>query len=199
MKVIYWDVVSPEEIGTSEFRRELEVPEPSNLRACGAYRAVAGAASELVDKADFAGLDSGIGQTATNYIEVLGEMFRVDKRVIVERIITPLTTDPVSTKQLALPHTAESPLAQKPLSVEDRVYQVIRSHAPDVKDLSPLTRVSTIGDSLALLELALGLEGEFGCGEIADEVLLEWQTVGDAVKCVEKMLLSQGVQRPGVL
>lgn len=65
-----------------------------------------------------------------------------------------------------------------------------------MKDLSPLTRISTIGDSLALLELALGLEGEFGCGEIADDVLLGWQTVGDAVKCVEQMLLAQGTVKP---
>lgn len=195
MKVIYWDVVSPEEIGTSEFRRELEIPDDLNAREAALV------ASELVDKADFAGMDSGLGQTATNYIQVDGEMFRVDKRVVVERRATSLTTDPAPTKQLALPLTDAKP------SVEDRVYQVIRSHSPDVKDLSPLTRVSTIGDSLALLELALGLEGEFGCGEITDEVLSEWQTVGDAVKCVEKMLLSQGVvksappvehQRPGI-
>jgi len=184
VKVIYWDVVSPEEIGTSEFRRELEIPDDLNAREAALV------ASELVDKADFAGMDRGIGQTATNYIQVGGEMFRVDKRVVVERRATPLETDPVSTKQLALPLPNAKP------SVEDRVYQVIRSHSPDVKDLSPLTRVSTIGDSLALLELALGLEGEFGCGEIPDEVLLEWQTVGDAVKCVEKMLLSQGTVKP---
>jgi len=184
VKVIYWDVVSPEEIGTSEFRRELEIPGDLDAREAALV------ASELVDKADFAGMDRGIGQTATNYIQVDGEMFRVDKRVVVERRATSLETDPVPTKQLALPLPNAKP------SVEDRVYQVIRSHSPDVKDLSPLTRVSTIGDSLALLELALGLEGEFGCGEITDEVLLEWQTVGDAVKCVEKMRLSQGTVKP---
>jgi len=176
--------VSPEEIGTSEFRRELEVADEFHPNEAAL------AASRLVDKADFFGVAGCLGETAANYIQVGGEIFRVDKRVVVERRATSLTTDPVPTKQLALP-----PPNAKP-SVEDRVYQVIRSHSPDVKDLSPLTRVSTIGDSLALLELALGLEGEFGCGEITDEVLSEWQTVGDAVKCVEKMLLSQGVVKP---
>lgn len=79
---------------------------------------------------------------------------------------------------------------------------------PDAGDLSPLTPIKSLGDSLALFELALNLEGEFGFGEIADEVVADWQTIGDVVKCAERMVLEQGAakpsppvehQRPGVL
>lgn len=192
MKVIYWDVVSPEEIGTSEFRRELEIPGDLDAREAALV------ASELVDKADFAGVDSGIGQTATNYIQVGGEMFRVDKRVVVERRATPLETDPVSTKQLALPLTSESPPVQTPLSVEDRVFRVIRGYAQGDFDLSSQTRLDSIFDSVGVIEVSIGLEGEFGF-DFAEDHFEDWVTVDDVVKCVEKMLLSQGVAKPAPL
>lgn len=192
MKVIYWDVVSPEEIGTSEFRRELEIPGDLNAREAALV------ASELVDKADFAGVDSGIGQTATNYIQVGGEMFRVDKRVVVERRATPLETDPVSTKQLALPLTSESPPVQTPLSVEDRVFRVIRGYAQGDFDLSSQTRLDSIFDSVGVIEVSIGLEGEFGF-DFAEDPFEDWVTINDVVKCVEKMLLSQGVAKPAPL
>ena len=192
MKVIYWDVVSPEEIGTSEFRRELEIPGDLDAREAALV------ASELVDKADFAGVDSGIGQTATNYIQVGGEMFRVDKRVVVERRATPLETDPVSTKQLALPLTSEPPPVQTPLSVEDRVFRVIRGYAKGDFDLSSQTRLDSIFDSVGVIEVSIGLEGEFGF-DFAEDHFEDWVTVGDVVKCVEKMLLSQGVAKPAPL
>lgn len=189
MKVIYWDVVSPEEIGTSEFRRELEIPDDLDAREAALV------ASELVDKADFAGVDSGIGQTATNYIQVGGEMFRVDKRVVVERRATPLETDPVPTKQLALPLTSESPPVQTPLSVEDRVFRVIRGYAQGDFDLSSQTRLDSIFDSVGVIEVSIGLEGEFGF-DFAEDHFEDWVTVDDVVKCVEKMLLSQGTVKP---
>lgn len=208
MKVIYWDVVSPEEIGTSEFRRELEIPGDLDAREAALV------ASELVDKADFAGVDSGIGQTATNYIQVGGEMFRVDKRVVVERRATPLETDPVPTKQLALPLTSESPPVQTPLSVEDRVFRVIRGyvseHISGGITIALTTKLDSIFDTVdrhqpiargtqpGIVELSFGLEGEFGF-DSSEDYVDEWVTVGDVVKCVEKMLLSQGVAKPAPL
>jgi acyl carrier protein len=192
VKVIYWDVVGPEEIGTSEFRRELEIPGDLDAREAALV------ASELVDKADFAGVDSGIGQTATNYIQVGGEMFRVDKRVVVERRATPLETDPVPTKQLALPLISEPPPAQTPLSVEDRVFRVIRGYAQGDFDLSSQTRLDSIFDSVGVIEVSIGLEGEFGF-DFAEDRFEEWATIDDVVKCVEKMLLSQGVAKPAPL
>ncbi len=188
MKVIYWDVVSPEEIGTSEFRRELEIPDDLDAREAALV------ASELVDIADFAGVDSGIGQTATNYIQVGGEMFRVDKRVVVERRATPLETDPVPTKQLALPLTSEPPPVQTPLSVEDRVFRVIRGYAKGDFDLSSQTRLDSIFDSVGVIEVSIGLEGEFGF-DFAEDHFEDWVTVDDVVKCVERMMLEQGTAR----
>ena len=192
MKVIYWDVVSPEEIGTSEFRRELEIPDDLDAREAALV------ASELVDIADFAGVDSGIGQTATNYIQVGSEMFRVDKRVVVERRATPLETDPVPTKQLAPPLTTETPPAQTPLSVEDRVFRVIRGYAQGDFDLSAQTRLDSIFDSVGVIEVSIGLEGEFGF-DFAEDRFEEWATIDDVVKCVERMMLEQGVAKPAPL
>lgn len=192
MKVIYWDVVSPEEIGTSEFRRELEIPDDLDAREAALV------ASELVDIADFAGVDSGIGQTATNYIQVGSEMFRVDKRVVVERRATPLETEPVPTKQLALPLTTETPPAQTPLSVEDRVFRVIRGYAQGDFDLSAQTRLDSIFDSVGVIEVSIGLEGEFGF-DFAEDRFEEWATIDDVVKCVERMMLEQGVAKPAPL
>lgn len=77
MKVIYWDVVSSEEIGKPEFRKEIEIAD--GLR--GAEAAIA--ASEKVDALDFPG--PSLGEVATNHFEVAGFLYRVDKEVVVRR------------------------------------------------------------------------------------------------------------------
>lgn len=181
MKVIYWDVVRPVEIGKPEYRKEIEIAD--GLR--GSEAAIA--ASEKVDALDFPG--PSIGEVATNHFEVDGFLYRVDKEVVVQRIWKPCG-EAQPTKQLDLP-----PLAPSSPTIEDRVIRVIRAGVPDAGDLSPLTPINSLGDSLALLELAMNLEGEFGFGEIADEVVADWQTIGDVVKCVERMMLEQGTAR----
>lgn len=182
MKVIYWDVVSPEEIGKPEFRKEIEIVD--GLR--GAEAAIA--ASEKVDALDFPG--PSIGEVATNHFEVAGFLYRVDKEVVVRRSWKPCGEAPPA-QQLDLP------LAVPPTpTVEDRVIRVVRAGVPDAGDLSPLTPIKSLGDSLALFELALNLEGEFGFGEIVDEVVVDWQTIGDVVKCAERMVLEQGAAKP---
>jgi acyl carrier protein len=113
----------------------------------------------------------------------------------VERRATPLETDPVSTKQLTLPLTTEAPHAQTPLSVEDRVFRVIRGYAQGDFDLSAQTRLDSIFDSVGAIEVSIGLEGEFGF-DFAEDHFEEWATINDVVKCVEKMLLSQGTVKP---
>jgi len=183
VKVIYWDVVNQGEIGKPEFRKEIEIAD--GLR--GAEAAIA--ASEKVDALDFPG--PSIGEVATNHFEVDGLLFCVEKTVTVARTWGVLE-EALSTKQLDLPLPAPS----SP-TIEDRVILVIRAGVPDAGDLSPLTPIKSLGDSLALFELALNLEGEFGFGEIADEVVADWQTIGDVVKCAERMILEQGTARVG--
>ena len=77
MKVIYWDVVSPDEIGRVEFRKEIEIADG----LIGSEAAIA--ASEKVDALDFPG--PSIGEVATNHFEVAGFLYRVDKEVVVRR------------------------------------------------------------------------------------------------------------------
>lgn len=115
MKVVYWDVVSPDEIGTKEFRRELEIPDG----LVGGEAAMA--ASELVDKSDFTGPTSAIGEKAVNYMEIDGVVYCVDKRVVVQRSwrFEGEKSDFGTTAQLQLPIPDPTP------SVEYRVFRVI--------------------------------------------------------------------------
>lgn len=178
MKVIYWDVVSPEEIGKPEFRKEIEIAD--GLR--GAEAAVA--ASEKVDALDFPG--PSIGEVATNHFEVDGLLFCVEKMVTVARTWRTLGEAPL-TKQLDLPLPAPS--------VEDRVIRVIRGYAQGDFDLSIQTRLDSILDSVGVVEAAIGLEGEFGF-DFAEDHFEDGQTIGDVVKCVERMVLEQGAAKP---
>lgn len=186
MKVIYWDVVSQDEIGKPEYRKEIEIADGLS----GSEAAIA--ASEKVDALDFPGL--AIGEVATNHFEVDGLLFCVEKTVAVSRTWRTLGEAP-PTKQLALPLTSESPPAQTPMSVEDRVFRVIRGYAQGDFDLSSQTRLDSIFDSVGVIEMSIGLEGEFGF-DFAEDHFEAWVTIDDVVKCVEKMLLSQGVVKP---
>jgi acyl carrier protein len=83
------------------------------------------------------------------------------------------------------------------MKVLDILKEVMRESIPqDADDIVPSTRlIEDLGfDSLDRIEVAMGIEERFECGDIGPDAADKWITVGDMVEWVEKNIPADKVK-----